>query len=73
MTLSDNIIGCYQIKRNDKEVIMSDSQARLTILLEANFKQEIRKASIDFERLNDGYVEILKLGLKALKEKNQKG
>lgn len=51
---------------------MSDSQARLTVLLESGFKQEIRKASVGaYERLNDGYVEILRLGLIELKKRNK--
>ncbi len=52
---------------------MSDSQSRLTILCESALKKELKKSiyNAEFEKINDGYLEILKLGIKALNQKTK--
>ena len=52
---------------------MSDSQARLTVLLESGFKQEIKKTitNANITMFNDGYNEILRLGVIELKKRNK--
>jgi hypothetical protein len=49
-----------------KGVIMSDDQARIQIICSRSLRREVKRsiASKNVEKVNDGYLKIIELGLK---------